>query len=404
MEQEDHVHHLTCGFHCKMPRPEGYEEARARVAPTPITVAMVDEAIAAYPEIDTGSARNTSRRYALTLLRGKPVTSNTPSRDTEATRHFGSWAKAHAPQKLASARLLVGRVEPGGPEAEPHWRWVPTLADDGYDAWDLVREWTLVYRLAELRMKRGDGGWMCHGARLLERVRHYHNVVKKGLGEPNWRAARPSVQKRSRAAQPSNEPKKAACLGPQPTIPIASVVVPLGHAIAQAAALPSSALAAPEGPYRAPQPAERLLRTCALTVGLKRYLREKKKLALDDRSVFHAISDWAKNTEEGRKWIKDCGLSPDSFCVDHVIPQSLGGRSCIYNAHFMPCGTNSHLGNMTNAEKKRYVGEMQVAIATANARWAAKHAVDHSQFEKYGLQAAIGRAVDIDMDSDSWDS
>ena len=45
-------------------------------------------------------------------------------------------------------------------------------------------------------------------------------------------------------------------------------------------------------------------------------------------------------------WLTECGLSSDSFNVDHVIPESLGGRGCIYNAHFMPSGTNAHFNNM----------------------------------------------------------
>ena len=52
------------------------------------------------------------------------------------------------------------------------------------------------------------------------------------------------------------------------------------------------------------------------------------------------IKEWAKTTDDGRAWLQDCKLSSDGFSVDHVIPQSLGGRSCIYNAHFMAPGTS----------------------------------------------------------------
>ena len=135
---------------------------------------------------------------------------------------------------------------------------------------------------------------------------------------------------------------------------------------------------------------------------LKRFLKKKGLLAADDRRVFTAISTWARTTDDGRAWLQECKLSTDSFNVDHVIPQSLGGRYCIYNAHFMAPGTNAHLSNLTNAHKKKHVGETQVAIAVANARWVAKHAIDHSRFEADGLQGAIGRASEVNIDSDSW--
>jgi hypothetical protein len=58
------------------------------------------------------------------------------------------------------------------------------------------------------------------------------------------------------------------------------------------------------------------------------------------------------------------------FGDDHVISEHIGGPSHIGNAHLMPpASANSHFGERFDAEKRAFVGLLQVDHALRVMRW-----------------------------------
>ena len=84
--------------------------------------------------------------------------------------------------------------------------------------------------------------------------------------------------------------------------------------------------------------------------------------------VFDKIREWAR-TPDGIAHLRACELPPDGFHVDHVVPDHLGGPSHVCNAHLMPASANSHFGDRFDAEKRAFVGPLQVGHALRVMRW-----------------------------------
>ena len=199
-----------------MAPPSGYEAIQRAAHRRALTVEMLDEAIKEYPELNTGPVGKDARWYACKLINDSPLVSNVIHLDTETTRHFGCYLKKLRPSDCAD---LDFEYDPDQKIA----RWVPMLSDNGYRCWDLVHDWTYTHRLEVLGLARGDGGWLRHGARLLERVRWYFNVVKSGGGAPNWRKDAPVTPKLklkpTRKTKPTPTPTPATTSAPSAPTP-----------------------------------------------------------------------------------------------------------------------------------------------------------------------------------------
>ena len=115
------------------------------------------------------------------------------------------------------------------------------------------------------------------------------------------------------------------------------------------------------------------MRTLANHRGLIKYLhggandRAAKKqrinyLNYSDETMFQKVRAYFRDTEEGRLHLKECGVTVDTFTIDHVNARCLGGPNHLWNLHIMPSGANAHFNgrHWMDPEKQRYVGEQQM--------------------------------------------
>jgi hypothetical protein len=124
-----------------------------------------------------------------------------------------------------------------------------------------------------------------------------------------------------------------------------------------------------------------MARTCTLIPPLQQFLARgghingRKRGRVDysrheSPAVFEQIRFFFTRTEEGRTHMREhAQLDPEGFEVDHVIADSIGGPSHLFNAYLMPASLNSHFGDTWTAEKRTYVGEHAVKAARTAMQW-----------------------------------
>jgi len=147
--------------------------------------------------------------------------------------------------------------------------------------------------------------------------------------------------------------------------------------------IPTTGRAVAPTPQRLAIPpyAVQMARTCTLIPPLQQFLARgghisgRKRGRVDysrheSPAVFEQIRFFFTRTDEGRTHMREhAQLDPEGFEVDHVIADSIGGPSHLFNAYLMPASLNSHFGDAWTAEKRTYVGEHAVKAARTAMQW-----------------------------------
>lgn len=120
--------------------------------------------------------------------------------------------------------------------------------------------------------------------------------------------------------------------------------------------------------YKPPSPEQQLERYAAMHPTLMKYLRQKGVCEYANTQHWKAIRDWTQTTD-GVAAIRSGGLDPLGFHLDHIIPEQLGGVSCVFNCVFMPSSANSHFGKYYTKEKCKYMGVAVCTHAESFAKW-----------------------------------
>ena len=78
------------------------------------------------------------------------------------------------------------------------------------------------------------------------------------------------------------------------------------------------------------------------------------------------ITQWALNTEAGKRWLRACELTDGEFTIDRVRSRKgdSRGTNCVYNLYAMPNRANSWFGNSDDASKAAFVGRYAWEVAT----------------------------------------
>lgn len=168
-------------------------------------------------------------------------------------------------------------------------------------------------------------------------------------------------------------------IGPAPlpvaqAMPMPMVSQPLGLPVVPVAPAPSAEPVEVSDPLAAvdtPSKSQQLLRTCGRILPLITYLKRKKCYDFCNRAQFNAIRAWTKEPE-GRQWVKESGLDPDSFHIHHVQAQARGGLDSVFNLCFVPGGLNSSWGDNFSEAMRRYVGEDACRLSAAHANFIKK--------------------------------
>lgn len=116
---------------------------------------------------------------------------------------------------------------------------------------------------------------------------------------------------------------------------------------------------------------------------LKKYLVGRHLWRYQGDAHWHGIREWSKTTS-GRQYLRDCGLDPESFHLDHIHDKNHTPLHHAFNCYFMPGGANSHFKDRCNDEKMAYIGEQAATISGAFLKWymeaANKLSIDCSRF------------------------
>jgi hypothetical protein len=211
-------------------------------------------------------------------------------------------------------------------------------------------------------------------------IRDYADVLAYDSGNGFWRSIGGQLDKyKASLAAPPVLP-----IVPAP-VPIAPAPLPVAHAVpmmAQPLALPTvPAVPAPSGapveisdPFAAvdaPSKSQQLLRTCGRILPLISYLKKKKCYEFMTKAQFNAIRAWTKEPE-GRQWVKESGLDPDSFHIHHVHAAARGGMDSVFNLCFVPGGLNSSWGDNFSEAMRAYVGEDACRLSAAHSNFIRK--------------------------------
>ena len=116
-----------------------------------------------------------------------------------------------------------------------------------------------------------------------------------------------------------------------------------------------------------------IMRYAALNTSLAKFLKERGVYNVAGKPHWACIREWVA-TDQGHAALRSAALDPLSVHLDHVVPDNLGGVSCLFNCVFMPGSANSHFGCFFTPEKHAFVGKAVVAHACAFARWHTSHA------------------------------
>ena len=385
---------------------------------TPITEAMLLRLAAAHPDTNTGKSLYQARQ----LLQSKPHSfskADIPAEaNTDCTMHFGAYLLRHHPSRVRALCLRVDDEQRYVPLLSDNGYAVWELVH----AWSQHR---LSVGRQHLPKYGGDNGWLQHGARFLERARYFVTVVEAGLGGPNWRAVgtapadgeegenddawKGGDEERGEEEQlddgalpdhggqrgdagpfddgepPGGEHYDGARFADPPSPPrkrqtqvSSSSAAGASSALAVAPTTPAAPTPAPvDDPVAAvegavalvdPAPHQQQLRCCADIARLRHFLQhggmnKKRKpdyMQTHGPEVFKNIKLWLK-TPDGVAHLAQCGLTPETVQVDHVLAESLGGPWHVKNAHLMPIVANRSFGNRYDKEKWAYVGGNQMA-------------------------------------------
>lgn len=116
---------------------------------------------------------------------------------------------------------------------------------------------------------------------------------------------------------------------------------------------------------------------------LKKYLVGRRLWRYQGDAHWQGIREWSK-TVDGRHYLRDCGLDPESFHLDHIHAKSHTPVHHAFNCYFMPGGVNSHFHDRCNDDKMTYIGEQAASISGAFLKWyieaANKLAIDCNRF------------------------
>ena len=129
-----------------------------------------------------------------------------------------------------------------------------------------------------------------------------------------------------------------------------------------------------------PSALQQMVRTCALNEALLAHLHTKGMLNFAHKSIRQTVEAWYRT--HGADLMCAAGLDPQEFSVHHVIPEAQGGSDIIFNLHLMPTSANSHFQDRWDTEKKLYIGNRQVNLATSCAKFVATQNIDWSPFNK----------------------
>lgn len=120
-------------------------------------------------------------------------------------------------------------------------------------------------------------------------------------------------------------------------------------------------------PYPIPTPEEQRMRVCALNVDLVDFLHHRYKDCEYSQAV---VRKWYTDNSER---LKGTGLTVETVSVDHILPRSIGGHSCVYNYCLLSRRDNSRFGDRITTEKRQYIGRQAVKIANGFACWVRSH-------------------------------
>ena len=327
---------------------------------TIINEEYVRKALVAHPELH----HKRTVEVALSIVAGKPCVARVNARacDTPTTRFFGRFLRDNY-SDLAKNVDIMGDF------------YLPNTNDPFEELMKASIEWDR-HRKVALGLKSGPGGWHRHGLRFLQKISTVDmdntSDEKKehhcGLDEDDQ--APPSAPPTAPPTAPSTAPPSSPPPAPPPAPPLPPAATSLGV-------------------EDQPTPVQQILRCCwQPESGLVKFLKSKKLYAHAGNKQWRGIRTWMK-TQEGRAWLVGAGLHPDGAHIDHVIPQSIGGVSHVFNAHFLPSGINSAFGDRFDEKKKRYLGRSAVAMALAVGRWHSKKVEEGVDFTHFDAASAF---------------
>jgi hypothetical protein len=193
----------------------------------------------------------------------------------------------------------------------------------------------------------------------------------------------PKGTKRPRALTMACEPAAAAAV-------VASEPLPVGVPVARPAQ-PK----APKKPkkqkavqgrdptlFAPPSNVQQLGRYAGICTPLIKYLKTHK--LFDDAGSAHwkGIREWCK-TPEGVALLREAGIDPASFHLDHIQDKHKTPLHHAYNCCFMPGGANSHFGDRVDDEKKAYVGDVAWDMSREAINWLVTESrVNWSKFKR----------------------
>ena len=120
--------------------------------------------------------------------------------------------------------------------------------------------------------------------------------------------------------------------------------------------------------FKPPARLQQLLQYPAMHPKLISYLKDKGVYNTHGKVHWGVIRNWLR-TDQGVAALREAGLDPLGVHLDHIIPDAIGGLSCVFNCCFMPSSANSHFGKYYSVEKCAYLGRQVCAHAEAFAQW-----------------------------------
>lgn len=117
-----------------------------------------------------------------------------------------------------------------------------------------------------------------------------------------------------------------------------------------------------------PTPAEQQLRTAAMCMPLRNYLKKTKVFKHAGDKQWKGIKAWCE-TQEGVQWLRSAGLDPLSFHRHHIKAANRGGLDSVFNCAFTKEKPNCSFGDRDNEWMRTYIGKQACSIADGHARW-----------------------------------
>lgn len=80
--------------------------------------------------------------------------------------------------------------------------------------------------------------------------------------------------------------------------------------------------------------------------------------------IKHVITQWALNSDDGRKWLETCRLTDGEFTIDRVFSRKgrNRGTNCVWNLYAMSMRANAYFNNHDGPDKAEFVGAKAWAI------------------------------------------